>query len=806
MDMPFRPLIHSRRAALLATACMIFPLAAGEPGRAPDAARQEAAARYEAVGEARFFLEKGDQAYAEGKFGDAVQAYAGARDLIPAAPLTAELRDAATERYALASIAHSRDLVRRGDLATAKSTLDQVLSPGVAPDHALTLLARAELDDPIRTNPALTAEHAANVDAVRRLLYTAEGAVNLGNFAQAKALYEDVIRIDPYNRAARRGMERIASHVTNYQRSAFDHTRAEMLAQVDAAWELPVPLPRLDLPLGLPGTDLDPGFIPVANKLDRIIIPAINLEQASLNEALDFLRLRAAEFDTLELDPERRGVNFTLDIGGADSPFGEQIRAARFDLRLNNVPLGEALRYVTDLTRTQYVTDAFSVIIRPRGADAPDLITRNYRVPPDFLTTLSSNVGGAEAAAPDPFAAPRPGGLIPRRLGAQEALQGMGIAFPEGARATFNAASSTLNVVNTAGNHSMIEQIVDSLSQTEPVMITVRVKVIRIQETRLKELGFDWLLSPTGFGGASWIPGADRGYLSGGTQGNGGDLSDIALPPGQFEQRPITAGNRSGTGAITGDSIDDLLIGGGGRQDFQARAPGVFQLSRVMSDSTIQMMMRGLNQQTGVDTMATPSVVTRSGQTASVRVVREFIYPSEYEPPQLPNTVGESGGISPVTPANPTSFNMREVGIVLEVLPTATDDKRYIDITLSPEFVNFDGFINYGSPINTPAPGGAFGLGAATQIPLTDNAILQPVFSVMRSATSVTVADGATLVFGGLLQNRIQNVQDQTPILGSLPIFGRLFQTSARQPSSTAIIFFVNVELTDPGGRSFRDQ
>lgn len=813
METPSRLTVPICRAALLATAGMIFPLAAGEPFGTPGAGRgpasasaaNEAAARYESVEEAQMLLMKGDESYNKEEFAAAVEAYAGARDILPEAPITAELRDAATERYALASIAQARFLVRKGDLPAAKRAVEAVLAPGIAPDHALALNTLAELNDPIRTNPALTAEHASDVDRVRRLLYTAEGAYNLGDFPKAKALYEDVLKIDKHNTAARRGLERTAAEVSGYAASAYDHARSEMLAEVDAAWERPVPLPDGITPTALEGSPVDLGFIPVANKLSRIIIPSVNLEDSTLSEALDFLRLRSVEFDNIEPDPDRKGVNFTVEIGGDNSEIGNQIRAARINLQLKNVPLSEILRYISDQSRTNISTDDYSVILRPRDADSSELVSRSYRVAPDFISNLSNSAGGqgVEDAQADPFAAPAMGaggGLLAKRLGPEEAFKAMGVTFPDGASATLTPGTGTLLVVNTEPNQSIIDQIVDMIGKEEPAQVEVRVKIIRIQETRLKELGYDWLVNPVGFGGAGWIPGTNPAYISGGTQGNGGDLGDVQVPFGQLERNPVTAGNRSGSGAITSNSIDGVLSGLAGTQ--VGRAPGIFGLSRVAPSASIQVLMRGLDQKKGVDTMATPAVVTRSGQAASVRVVREFIYPEEYEPPELPNTV-ESEGISPVTPANPTSFTMREIGIVLEVLPTVSPDKSQVDITLSPSFVDFDGFINYGSPINSL---GTSATGGQTQIQLTENAILQPVFSVMRSNTSLTVQDGSSLVFGGLMQNAIQDVEDQTPILGSIPVLGRFFQNKARQPISTAIIFVVSVDVVDPGGRKFRDQ
>ncbi|MEI6655857.1 MAG: von Willebrand factor type A domain-containing protein [Verrucomicrobiota bacterium] len=70
---------------------------------------------------------------------------------------------------------------------------------------------------------------------------TAEGNYNLGKYDAAKKEYENVLRTDPSNRAARRGLEVIASAKSAYYRAAYDQTRAELLMDVDKAWELELP-------------------------------------------------------------------------------------------------------------------------------------------------------------------------------------------------------------------------------------------------------------------------------------------------------------------------------------------------------------------------------------------------------------------------------------------------------------------------------------------------------------------------------------------------------------------------------------
>jgi general secretion pathway protein D len=798
------------RSAFLGAALLVVPLISCTWTHGQDLSEKEYSRRAAAVEEAQELLSKGDEAYLAGRYADAVEAFAGARDLIPDAPVSTELRDAATDRYAQAAVEQARFLSRKGDVQAAKALLDQVLREGVAPNDPGASNFRAQLDDPIRTNPALTAEHAKDIDEVRRLLYTAEGAFNLGKFDESSEVYGKVLKIDPTNSAALRGMERVAAAKSGYQQAAYDHTRAEMINQVEAGWETAVPAPDLGTGPEDPGmVTPDFGSVTVAAKLDRIMIPKLALDQSTLEEALDLLRLRASENDTLESDPALRGVNFTVNLGPPDSEIAKTIRSQKFNLQISQVPLSQALKYITDITRTSYTTDDFAVIISPAGYSSDELIVRSYRVPPDFLTSISSGAT-AEGGAEDPFGeAPREG-LLTVRLSAQEALSKQGISFPQGASANHNRATNTLRVVNTAANQDVISQLVEATARTEPVMVAVRVTMIKTQQTNLEELGFDWLLSPFALNSNDSVFGA------GGTVGNsagraGGDfLSPVdgvpiagvpADPTALVGSGVMTNGLRSGDSAISEASIDNLLSdqSRGTQQNFAA--PGIMSVTGLFTDGQVQTVMRGMEQSKSVDIMARPSTVTRSGQASTVSITREFIYPSEYEPPELPNSVGVTGS-SPVTPSTPTAFEKKDVGIILEVLPVADANKRYIDVTLNPSFTDFDGFVNYGSPINTSVNG----LQGPQTTEVTPNTILMPIFSAQKANTQLTVADGATIVIGGLMSSSIQNVEDSVPVFGDIPVLGRLFKSTARKPVSSAIIFLVHVELLDPTGRPYRDR
>ncbi|MEZ5432881.1 MAG: hypothetical protein R3F31_17295 [Verrucomicrobiales bacterium] len=114
----------------------------------------------------------------------------------------------------------------------------------------------------------------------------------------------------------------------------------------------------------------------------------------------------------------------------------------------------------------------------------------------------------------------------------------------------------------------------------------------------------------------------------------------------------------------------------------------------------------------------------------------------------------------------------------MEVDPQLGADNLSIDLSMAPEIVEFDGFINYGVPIFTPVST------TGTRTQLTENRIVMPIFSTRRVTTQVTVWDGQTVALGGLIREDVQDVEDKIPLLGDAPFIGRLFRSSAKSASS----------------------
>ncbi|MEY2525651.1 MAG: ral secretion pathway protein, partial [Verrucomicrobiota bacterium] len=331
-----------------------------------------------------------------------------------------------------------------------------------------------------------------------------------------------------------------------------------------------------------------------------------------------------------------------------------------------------------------------------------------------------------------------------------------------------------------------------------------------ITQNNLKELGFDHLLGPFNIGG-------HKVYGAGGTSGTSPAVNPADFPFSTTGQFPVTAGNRSGNLAISANAIDALLFPTNG---LSAVAPGIFGIAGVFTDPQFQVVIRALNQKKGIDLLSAPRVTTKSGQRAIIEIVREFRYPTQFQPPQIPQTVGSvrtgdsvAGEIIPlgntsnvpVTPTTPTAFETRNTGVMLEVEPVVGPDGVTIDLNLVPQVVEFEGFINYGSPILSPSS--SFlntitgGLIASPQSVVTPNIINQPIFSTRKVTTSVSIWDGQTVVLGGLMREDVQKVEDKTPIVGDIPLVGRLFRSNVDQHIKRNLIIFVTARLVTPGGQ-----
>jgi general secretion pathway protein D len=827
-----------------------------------EAARRQAALPRgeEALGRAKVAMKEGNYTFAHEEFRVALT-------YLPDAVISERSHDEALNGFCVSGMKLAERKIAAGKYGEAEAICREILSNRYDPNCRPAAEMLARLQAPGTVNRTMGPKFLSKVEEVKKLLIDAEGFYNSGRYDLAFKKYEQVLNLDPYNVAARRGEERINLTKTHYGEEAYNETRSRQLWQVQKGWEEPVK--KYGETVG-PITDAfikdATGTARITNKLNSIIIPKIEFRDASIREAIEFLRQQAAENDpgadgrrgvdivlrlnTLGMRAETTSTTTTSTVVSSTStapsaspepavvapppPVPTTILApslnpadARITITLNQIPLGEALRYIASQAGLKVKIEPFAISIVPISEMSNDLLTKQYRVPPGFI---SGSLNASRSALNQPASTnahtaaqttgtakdtqeSTGGRLLVNREGAKEFLESQGVSFSvPGSSANFLPQSSRLIVRNTADMLELVDAIVEQANVSGPKQVEIEAKFIEITQNNLKALGFDWLLGPFNL--------TKNGNVAanGGSSGTGANVNPADYPFSTTNLNPVTAGNRSGNLAISGNAIDALLLG---TTTSQLLSPGIFGFGGLLTDPQFQVVIRALNQKKGIDLLSAPRVTTKSGQRAVIEIVREFRYPTQFQPPQIPQTVGavrtDSSGIVgdliplgststvPVTPTTPTAFETRNTGVTLEVEPVVGPDGVTIDLNLVPQVVEFEGFINYGSPILSPSSSFldtvANVIRTTPQNVITPNVINQPIFSTRKVTTSVSVWDGQTVVLGGLMREDVQKTEDRTPIIGDIPIVGRLFRTNVEQHIKRNLIIFVTARLINPGGQ-----
>ena len=200
--------------------------------------------------------------------------------------------------------------IAQGDYAGAEAILNEILTR-YDPNCRKAQDLLAHMRQPGYFNKTVDAGFINKVEEVKRLLAEADGYYQSGQYDKAMKSYDQVLTLDPYNTAARRGQEKIDNTKYQYGEEAYNETRARELWKVEEAWQQPV------RKYGAVGPVADNkgrggevrGTAQMTNKMNSIIIPHIEFRDTTIREAIDFLREQAAEND-----PSGQGVNIVLRL------------------------------------------------------------------------------------------------------------------------------------------------------------------------------------------------------------------------------------------------------------------------------------------------------------------------------------------------------------------------------------------------------------------------------------------------------------------------------------------------------------
>ncbi|MEQ2006459.1 MAG: hypothetical protein ABMA26_06655 [Limisphaerales bacterium] len=353
---------------------------------------------------------------------------------------------------------------------------------------------------------------------------------------------------------------------------------------------------------------------------------------------------------------------------------------------------------------------------------------------------------------------------------------------PDATQVFFNDRNGLLLVRASMQDLDIIQMAIELLNSVPP-QVLVESRFAEINQNDNKALGFDWFMGNTRFGNFSGSPGTQPSLTGRPTASN---------PTGVFPLPASPILPLASDGSLTANALRN-------------NGPAIGTITGILTDPQFRVVIRALEQRDGTDVLQAAKVITVSGRQAQIQVTDvQFILTSI----TAQQTGGGGGGgavggaaggaagaigstLQPTTTILPT-------GPVLDVLPTVAADGYTISMSLIPSITQFIGYDavppEFAGAIQAQSVGsGTVGVSLTAQVPL-------PRTRVRQVVTQCIVWDAQTVMLGGLISEDIVNTKDKIPVLGDLPLVGRLFRSETKTNKKKNLVIFVTPTIIDPAG------
>ena len=204
--------------------------------------------------------------------------------------------------------------------------------------------------------------------------------------------------------------------------------------------------------------------------------------------------------------------------------------------------------------------------------------------------------------------------------------------------------------------------------------------------------------------------------------------------------------------------LEELQAGTDGNSSGEFNLGDLLNIFLFSSDLNLGAIIRALRQDNLLQILAEPNLLTQSGKEASFLAGGEFPFPIVQA-----STAGQA-----------ITILFKEFGVRLTFTPTLTLDGK-IHLKVQPEVSALD-FSNA----------------------LTISGFLIPALSTRRVQTEMELEDGQSFAIAGLVDDRLTETLQKIPVLGDIPILGKLFQSRSFRKSKTELLILVTPRIVKP--------
>jgi type II secretory pathway component GspD/PulD (secretin) len=713
-----------------------------------DAVSREAVRRAQARLSAEQASSKGDDALRAGNYQAAVDAYREAQIILRYHPL-------------IATQSLDEQIVT-GKLNDAIRMRDQAVSTAAARKQQQAEAAKA----------AREREQAAYRENQLRTLYSrANDDFNRENYASSEALAEQILMEDPGNETAlkMRNVARMARH---------DKTNATTRRDYREQWRRTI-------------DELDTMDVPQTNTL---VYDMRRWAEVSGREPLEFTASRAGEnAETRAVRARLESVLFPVRFVGPDGTGSPLTEIAAFLQNLTGVNflISQNVKFDLDEEETTILLDLPERSVKnvlELIADTSENLRWKIEDGVVKFVTKEELVGGQILAMyevrdlihPVPNFSGReinvsPSGGLEQPDEDYEEREGLVVtsdaleslirdnidpeSWNEDPRNALRIADNgTMVVFQTPEVQEKIRGLLDDLREATGIMVDIQARFLTVEDNFLEDIGVDFRgLGQPGLGTNNFLNDFGDASTQGDLGAEIGQGSDLGAFLDEGEDGDIRGRTENLYDLALGDA--DVLTGSGGLS---------FQWA-YLNDLELQAVLRAVSKSERVELVTAPRLLVFNTARANIAVLNQVAYVQDFDV-----EIAQAASI-----ADPI-INVVQDGVVLDVRPVVSADRRFILMELRPTVAT----------LTRPIREQATTLGSQNSV-----TIQLPEVDIQRVRTTVPMPDGGTVLLGGLKVSEKQDLRSGIPIVNKIPIVRFLFERKGQYVTNRKLLILLRANI-----------
>ncbi|MBK6942772.1 MAG: hypothetical protein IPH13_21575 [Planctomycetes bacterium] len=466
------------------------------------------------------------------------------------------------------------------------------------------------------------------------------------------------------------------------------------------------------------------------------------------------------------------GVNFVV------SPAVIAAEEPQFSVAAGPMPADEALRLVLDISSSPLKYRIKDGVVQIIGADEAvggqlleiydirDLakVITNFPSKDFNLTPSGFTDEGTGVEVPEPQPLILEGDRLAELIKANISPDSW-TADPNN---TIQPVSGALVVRQTKEVHVLIDTLLRDLRENAGTLINIESRFLTVYDTFLEDIGVDFRgLGPDSVNPEAAIP-------------SGLVLDDIGSIPDGFGTpgTPSGAGTDNDVGVFFSDGnedikgrVENLYDTTLGNDEFQ-NSGGLSLQATFLDDTLVEAVLRAVSKYGMANIVDAPSLTVFNGQRANLSVINHVSYVKDFDV-----EIAQASVI-----AQPI-VDILQDGVILDVRPVVSSDKRFITMELRPTVAllkrpidTFSTTLAIGSPVN----------------------IELPTINIQRARTTVHMPDGSTLMIGGWKIVDDQDLDSGIPFLNKVPILNFFVSRKGKFLEKKKLVVLVRAKIWIP--------